>query len=54
MKRQIQIISKSHKGLLYVESMEPGEGGYCEGSKPGSTEPRGSVALSSSRKTLRP
>lgn len=27
MKHQIQIISKAHKGLLYVESLNPGEGG---------------------------
>ena len=33
MKQQIQIISKAHKGLLYVESMEPGEGGVLRGVK---------------------
>jgi|GEM_PF-3351178 len=34
MKQQIQVISKSHKGLLYVESLEPGEeGGALRGVK---------------------
>jgi hypothetical protein len=27
MKQQIQVISKSHHGLLYVESLTPDEGG---------------------------
>ena len=33
MKHQIQIISNAHQGLLYVESLEPGEGGVLRGVK---------------------
>lgn len=33
MKQQIQVISKAHHGLLYVESLTPDEGGVLRGVK---------------------
>ncbi|MGE4537642.1 MAG: hypothetical protein AB7D37_11235 [Desulfovibrio sp.] len=33
MKQQIQVISKAHKGLLYVESLTPGGRGVLHGVK---------------------